>query len=123
MRANWFELPVNNMERAKGFYATIFNIEMAEPFDMNGSIMCFFPFNPDVGGATGTLIQHEAYTPSHHGALIYFSVQEINDILPRIEKSGGKVINPKMSIGEHGAVAHFEDTEGNRVALHQATSS
>jgi predicted enzyme related to lactoylglutathione lyase len=31
------------------------------------------------------------------------------------------VLNGKQSIGAHGFVAHFEDTEGNRVALH-ATS-
>ena len=122
MRANWFELPVHDMDRAKGFYANIFDIEMADPFDMNGSIMCFFPFDPDAEGATGTLIQHESYIPSHQGALVYFSVKEINEVIPRVAEAGGKVINEKMSIGEHGFVAHFEDTEGNRVALHQAPS-
>ena len=124
MRANWFELPVGDMDRAKAFYATIFDIQMAEPFEMNGSQMCFFPYEADAEGATGTLIQHEAYTPSYHGTLVYFSVQEINDILPRVANAGGKIINDKMSIGEaHGFVAHFEDTEGNRVALHQSPAS
>ncbi len=27
---------------------------------------------------------------------------------------------PRMGIGEHGFIAHFEDTEGNRVALHES---
>jgi len=28
------------------------------------------------------------------------------------------VLLPKMSIGEYGFIAHFQDSEGNRVALH-----
>ena len=37
MRANWFEIPVLDMSRARTFYATIFNVEMVEPFEMNES--------------------------------------------------------------------------------------
>lgn len=119
MRANWFELPVNDMERAKQFYASIFNIQMADNMEIGNSIMSFFPFETDASGATGTLIKQESYIPSHEGAMVYFSVTEIDDILPKITNSGGRVLNEKMSIGEHGFVAHFEDSEGNRVALHQ----
>ncbi len=119
MRANWFELPVNDMNRAKAFYESIFQINMGDDFAMGTSVMSFFPFETDAEGATGTLIQQETYIPSHEGALVYFSVKEIDDVLPRITSSGGKIINEKMSIGEHGFVAHFEDCEGNRVALHQ----
>lgn len=122
MRANWFELPVNDMERAKEFYSLIFDIQMADNMEMGNSIMSFFPFETDASGATGTLMKQESYTPSHQGTLIYFSVTEINDVLPKITSAGGKVINEKMSIGEHGFVAHFEDCEGNRVALHQQAS-
>lgn len=121
MRATWFEIPVNDMERAKKFYETIFNIPMGENMDFGNSIMSFFPFDPDASGATGTLIKQESYVPSSEGALVYFAVKEINDVTPRIETAGGKVINEKMSIGEHGFVAHFEDSEGNRVALHQGS--
>ncbi len=119
MRANWFELPVNDIDRAKKFYSSIFEIQMAENMEMGNSVMSFFPFETDASGATGTLIKQESYIPSHEGTMVYFSVSEINDVLPKITSSGGKVLNEKMSIGEHGFVAHFEDCEGNRVALHQ----
>ena len=36
----------------------------------------------------------------------------------QVVDAGGKTLLPKISIGEHGFVAHFEDSEGNRVALH-----
>ena len=38
-----------------------------------------------------------------------------------VDAEGGKTFNEKMSIGEHGFVAHFEDSEGNCVALHSMT--
>lgn len=119
MRANWFELPVNDMDRAKKFYESIFEITMADNMEMGTSVMSFFPFITDQNGATGTLMKQESYVPSYQGALVYFSVQEITNVLPRIRNAGGKVLNEKTSIGEHGFVAHFEDSEGNRVALHQ----
>jgi predicted enzyme related to lactoylglutathione lyase len=50
--------------------------------------------------------------------MVYFSVADIDATLKRVHQSGGRILNPKMSIGEYGFVGHFEDCEGNRVALH-----
>jgi predicted enzyme related to lactoylglutathione lyase len=80
--------------------------------------MAWFPMEQDAAGATGSLVENENYVPSYHGSVVYFSVPSIDEALPRVSKSGGKVLNPKTPIGEYGFVAHFEDTEGNRVALH-----
>lgn len=57
--------------------------------------------------------------PSHDGSLVYLNVDKIDLTLEAINSTGGKTLMPKMSIGEHGFIAHFEDTEGNRVALHE----
>jgi uncharacterized protein len=118
----WFEIPVHDMDRAKKFYEAVLNTNI-HVVEFGGLLMGWFPFdNPDAPGSSGSLIKHEEYVPSYQGTLIYFGVEEINDVTPRIEKAGGKVLNPKTSIGEFGFVAHFEDTEGNRVALHQAAN-
>ena len=50
---------------------------------------------------------------------MYITVPEIDAGLAKIEKAGGKTLMPRMSIGEYGFIAHFEDSEGNRVALHE----
>ncbi|MGD8593051.1 MAG: hypothetical protein PVF82_09490 [Gammaproteobacteria bacterium] len=50
-----------------------------------------------------------------------FSVPDIEATLKRVTANGGKIINVKTSIGEYGFVGHFEDSEGNRVALHCVT--
>ena len=36
----------------------------------------------------------------------------------RIEAAGGKVVQPKMNIGEFGFISIFIDTEGNTIGLH-----
>ena len=35
-------------------------------------------------------------------------------------KNGGNILYPKTSVGDLGFVAEFEDSEGNRIALHQS---
>jgi predicted enzyme related to lactoylglutathione lyase len=45
-------------------------------------------------------------------------VADIEGTLAKIAGAGGSTIVPKMSIGEHGFFAQFQDSEGNRVALH-----
>ncbi|MDW3195612.1 MAG: VOC family protein [Cytophagales bacterium] len=119
---NWFEIPVHDMDRAQSFYEIIFDIKIAiNPLE--NSVMGWFPFDHAAPGATGTLIKGESYIPSHAGTMVYFSVTEINDVLTRVEQAGGKILNTKFSIGEHGFCGHFEDTEGNRIALHQGIAS
>ena len=50
--------------------------------------------------------------------MVYFHVNDIEATLAKIESNGGKTLFPKTGIGEHGFIAHFEDSEGNRVSLH-----
>jgi len=75
----------------------------------------------NAAGASGTLIQAEGYEPSHAGTLVYFAVPDIERSLIRVGERGGTTLMPKMSIGEHGYIAHFQDCEGNRIALHSRT--
>ena len=114
---NWFEIPVNDLERAKSFYEAVFNYEM-KITEMDKFRMAWFPSSMEGFGASGTLFQGESYVPSHEGTMVYFAVDDIEATLNRVKEHGGKVLNPKMSIGEYGFVGHFEDCEGNRVALH-----
>jgi predicted enzyme related to lactoylglutathione lyase len=99
------------------FYEHVLQLRL-ELHDLGPLKMAWFPMLPDAKGATGSLVRNEAYTPSHHGTLIYFTVTDIDAVLQRATEKGGKVLNPKKSIGEHGFVGHFEDSEGNRVAVH-----
>lgn len=114
---NWFEIPVRDMGRAKAFYDYVFGFDL-QLNQMGPLEMAWFPMTEGVPGSTGSLVKAEQYTPSHAGSLVYFTVEDIEIALKRVAEKGGKALNPKMSIGEYGFVAHFEDSEGNRVALH-----
>lgn len=114
----WFEIPVSDMNRAKAFYDTVLDIEI-QVTDFGGILMGWFPDAGQVPGAPGSLVQHESYVPSHEGTLVYFSSEDLQTELDRIEGAGGKILQPKTQISpEHGYMGVFEDCEGNRVALH-----
>ena len=114
---NWFEIPVKDMARAKKFYTTVLEKELTD-MQMPGMEMAAFPMKQEAPFATGALVKSENYEPCSNGVTVYFFCDDLNNELGRVEANGGKVLNPKMSIGEHGFVAHILDTEGNRVALH-----
>ena len=115
---NWFEIPVANIDRAKAFYDQVFEINI-QMVDLDGTKMGFFPGDVNKSGATGSLMQHEQYTPSYPGTLIYLSCQDLAHELSRVQAAGGKVLQQKTMISpEHGYMGLMEDTEGNRIALH-----
>lgn len=115
---NWFEIPASDLSRAKTFYETAFGYELTES-EMGPNKMAWFPMEMDLFGAAGTLVQGEGYIPSKSGTVVYLQVADIESTLAKIVAAGGVTLMPKMSIGEHGHIAHFEDCEGNRVALHE----
>jgi uncharacterized protein len=117
---NWFEIPVNDIERAMKFYGAVFATQLQKR-DVGTSVMAFLP---DHGGVGGAIVQvHDktwGYAPSHSGSVVYLNGgEDLSTALSRVEGAGGKVITPKTDIGQgFGYFAFFEDTEGNRVGLH-----
>lgn len=118
----WFEIPVVDMTRAKRFYDAVFDISISI-HDLGGLQMGWFPNDPEKTGATGSLVQHEMYTPSDvYGALVYFSCKNLAAELSRVEGAGGSILKARTEIGDgHGFMALIKDTEGNRIALHSQT--
>lgn len=114
---NWFEIPVEDFERAKKFYETIFGEEVVEipfPHGKYGMLPCDMQ-----NGVGGGIVQGEGFTPSDKGTIVYLNGgDDLSIPLSKIEDAGGKIMVPKTSLGENGYMAHFIDSEGNRVALH-----
>jgi len=116
---NWFEIPVSNLSRAKTFYESILGVEVTES-EMGPKKMGWFPMEMGAPGAAGSLVKADGFKPSHEGSLVYLHVDKIDPTLELIGNNGGKTLMPRMSIGDHGFIAYFEDSEGNRVALHES---
>ena len=116
---NWFEISVSDINRAKKFYETIFNIEM-ETTNMMGMEMAFFPYETGGGKLSGGLAKSQMHKPSVDGVKVYFNCNpDLSAPLSMIEKAGGKITMPKTKISDDvGYMAFFIDTEGNLLGLH-----
>jgi predicted enzyme related to lactoylglutathione lyase len=68
----------------------------------------------------GCVAYSEHMKPSEQGAVIYLDATPGFDaVLDRVKQAGGRIVMDKMELPrELGYIAHFIDTEGNRVALH-----
>ena len=114
---NWFEIPVKNLDRAKKFYETILGAKM-QAMEAMGMKTAFFPADLQ-NGIGGCIIEGKGYKPANKGTLIYLNGgNDLSKPLSKVKKAGGKIIMPKTAIGQNGFMAHFEDTEGNKVAFH-----
>jgi predicted enzyme related to lactoylglutathione lyase len=117
---NWVEIPVVDFDRAKKFYSTIYDYEMPEMM-MGPNRMGFLLFKQE-GGVGAAIVKGEGYTPVKNGAKVYLNGgADLNIVLNRISKAGGKVILEKTVVAPGlGHFAIFEDSEGNILSLHSA---
>ncbi len=118
----YFEIPVTDMNRAMQFYKSVFSFDFEQTL-IDHNEMALFPFSDESKGISGALAKGEIYKPTHNGVVIYFRTDSIDKTLSLVTANGGKVLYPKTSNGDLGFVAEFEDSEGNRIALHQSSKS
>jgi uncharacterized protein len=117
----YFEIPVTDIDRAIKFYTSVFNFTFEkEVIDKNE--MALFPFKDEHMGISGALAKGEIYKPTKDGVVIYFKTENIDATLKLATEMGGKILYLKTSNGDLGFVAEFEDSEGNRIALHQSVN-
>lgn len=115
----YFEIPVTDMKRAEQFYTDVFHFHF-EKEDIDGYEMSLFPFEEKNTGITGALAKGDVYKPTRDGIMIYFKTESIDESLRKVVQHKGKILYPKKINEKYGfAVAEFEDSEGNRIALHE----
>lgn len=115
----YFEIPVRDLDRATRFYGAVFGYTF-ERQTIDGHEMALFPSTEGAPGVSGALAKGEPYVPAKTGPILYFSTDDISATLTRANVNGGRTLYPVTEIGANGFVAEFEDSEGNRIALHSA---
>lgn len=113
----WFEIYVEDMERAKAFYERVFTVELS-PLQAPGMEMLTFPMKQDGSGAAGALVRMAGVRPGAGGILIYFVCHDCAIEAAKAAEAGGRVHKGKTSIGQYGHIALVFDTEGNMIGLH-----
>ena len=114
----WFELYVQDMQRAKAFYEAVLDTKLNEIVIPDANIEMFgFPQDMDATGSSGALIKVNGVPSGSGGTMIYFNCENCAVEAGRAETQGGEIIQAKMAVGEYGFVSIITDTESNRVGL------
>jgi len=122
-----FEIPADDLERAKDFYGSVFGWDLSTTSMPGGgeytSVLTTpvdkgtqMPLEP--GAINGGLVAREeaVQTP-----VITLDVKAIDDALQAIEAHGGSTVTPRTAIPGMGAFAYFKDPEGNVMGLWETT--
>lgn len=113
----WFEIYVQDMSRAKGFYESLLATHL-QRLESPGLEMWAFPMHAEGAGAAGALVKYEGYPSGGNSTLVYFSCADCAVEAKRAAANGGKIFKDKFSIGQYGFIALVTDTEGNMIGLH-----
>jgi predicted enzyme related to lactoylglutathione lyase len=113
----WFEIQVQDLERAKTFYQNVFQTELT---NLGDSSMAYWTFatEPNQMGAGGALVQAADRPAAGNSVTVYFACDDCAVEEARWKDAGGRIQQAKMSIGEHGFISLAYDTEGNLIGLH-----
>lgn len=113
----WFDIHVSNLESAKAFYESVLDVELTDLPPEWGK-QSTFPFEDNGTNATGALVETERINPNGNNTVIYFASEDCTTEQAKVEAAGGKIIKPKMSIGEFGYISLFADLDGNTIGLY-----
>lgn len=121
-----FEIPAEDLDRAKKFYDSIFGWEL-QTMPMGDS---------EYTSVKTTAVNEQTQMPTEAGAInggmferteqlstpvITIDVEAIDDALKQIEDNGGSTVAPRTPIPGMGAFAYFKDPEGNVLGLWETT--
>lgn len=118
-----FEIPADDMERAKKFYSETFGWDVQFFPQYNYSFVITTPVDQttmmpkEVGAVNGGMLKRQE--PIKH-PVITINVKDMNKALASVKKHGGKVIKEQFPVGDMGLSAYIKDTEGNIIGVWQS---
>lgn len=114
-----FEITYDEKERAMEFYKTVFGWKMIDMPEMQYTVV--HTTETDKKGMTkktnvinGGMMQK---TDSASSPVIVVKVKSLDDTVKKVEAKGGKVVMPKVEVGDMGYYARVTDTEGNVIGI------
>lgn len=116
-----FEIPCDDMERAKRFYSDIFGWQLIDvpgmDYTLARTVECDKENMPlESGAINGGIMKRDGTAKS---PVLVIEVDDVDDHVKKVENAGGKLVMPKMPIGDMGFYARVSDPEGNVIGLLQ----
>jgi predicted enzyme related to lactoylglutathione lyase len=117
-----FEIPFDDEERAIKFYKGCFGWKTEEYPEMKYIIVRTGPVGENMmpehpGFINGGMMKRKQI----RSPVITIEVDDIDAALKNVKQHGGKTHTEKITVGNMGFSAYFEDSEGNVVGLWQNT--
>jgi predicted enzyme related to lactoylglutathione lyase len=114
-----FEIPADDVARARDFYGSTFGWQLEDAQGMDYTIVRTVDVDEqqmptERGAINGGMMKRSPDTPS---PVITINVDSVDDALKRVEEGGGTIVRPRQEIPGMGAFAYFKDTEGNTLGL------
>jgi len=121
-RVQAFDIPADDMDRAKRFYEEVFDWKITPIPGSGGNFHAAItvPVDEDgepkvPGGINGGFFQRG--THGLEETFVEINVPSIDECLKKIESAGGKLVKPKGPMLDIAFFALVKDTEGNILGL------
>jgi uncharacterized protein len=117
-----FEIPADDVARAKKFYQDIFGWSMQDiPMPDGSSYSIVHTVATDqnnmpkeLGAINGGLMKR---SPLGEGPVIVIDVASIDEAAKKVEEAGGTVVMQKTKVMDIGHYARVKDSEGNIIGI------
>jgi predicted enzyme related to lactoylglutathione lyase len=108
----WFEIPADDLGRAKTFYGKLFGWKIA-PVPGMPDYLLIDTGGPDASPDGGMMARKHPQQPITN----YVSVPSVATAAAKVKKLGGKICVEKTAVPRMGYFVICQDTEGNQFAL------
>jgi predicted enzyme related to lactoylglutathione lyase len=108
-----FDVPAEDIERAKKFYSALLGWKFESFPEMQYNLITTTNLDgtPGVGGGMGKRMD-----PSQR-MMNYFGVSSIDTAMKQVKSLGGSILSKKMAVPQMGYLVNCIDTEGNMFGL------
>jgi predicted enzyme related to lactoylglutathione lyase len=108
-----FEIPVDDIDKAKEFYSNLFDWEFNYMEEMK-----YLMFNTESEDGKMKMSGGIFKKPNESFKVTnYFTVKNLDESAKKVEELGGKIVVPKSPVPGMGWFVHFTDIDGNLLAL------
>jgi uncharacterized protein len=114
-----FEIPADDISRAKEFYSSAFGWQLDDMQGMDYTTIRTVDVDEqqmpkEPGAINGGMMKRSPETPA---PVMTINVDSVDEALKKVEAGGGSVVRSRQEIPQMGAFAYFKDTEGNVMGL------
>jgi len=109
-----FEIPVDDLERAKKFYQNIFGWQIVDTGSQGYHLIQIG--EGELGGGMMKRVVPE------QRPVLYILVESVDEYSKKVQEAGGTIVVPKMAVPTMGYFAQALDTEGNVFAIWEENS-